>query len=137
MELDYDYLRKLVAEIRTDRIREVEEETKIDAYKYMADTVEFVNQQLRAIANEEKLVYTKLDKNGKPSESAETRIFAQNNRIKALVEVVKNTERLLNMKMDLGILERKLGTADVRVLELLAFIDNERTRNTNSPAITE
>lgn len=116
----------VVKEIRADRTREVEEETKIDMYAKMADITEFCIQQLRAIAQEEKLVYTATDENGKPKHGAESRIFAQNNRIKALVEIMKAHERLFNLKMDLGIIERKLGTADVRVIELLAYIKNER-----------
>jgi hypothetical protein len=131
------YLGRLVRDIRADRTREVQEKTKIDLYSEMADIVEYVNNQLRAIANEEKLVYTKVDKDGKPDASPETRIFAQNNRIKALVEVVKNVERLFNMKMDLGIIERNLGRADVRILELLAFIDNERNGSTDSSSVSD
>lgn len=131
LHLDLNYLGQLVAEIRQDRIREVTEQTKIDVYAQMSDTVEYVNNQLRAIANEEKLVYMS-ESDGKPTHSPEARIFAQNNRIKALVEVVKNTERLFNLKMDLGIIERSLGRADVRILELLSFIDNERNVPANS-----
>lgn len=119
-------LHRLVADIRSDRIKEVELETKDDIYAQIKDTVEWVNNQLRAIADEEKLVYMALDSDGKPKASPETRIFAQNNRIKALNSVVENLIKLVNLKMDLGIIERKLGTADFQITDMLSALKKIR-----------
>ncbi len=132
IELDYDYLRGLVKEIRADRIREVEEQTKEDLFAQISDVVEWVNNQLRAIAQEEKLVYTKT-KDGLPAEKAEVRIFAQQNRIKALNSIVKNLESLINLKMDLGIIDRKLGTADFRVIDLMSSLEKIRNGDYTTP----
>lgn len=128
-----EYLARMVEEIRLDRIREIESETKEETYAKFSDLVEWVNQQLRAIAQEEKLVYEMKSKDGSPGQKPEVRIFAQTNRIKAINSIVVNVEKLLNMKMDLGLSERKLGTLNARVVELLAVIDYER----NNPTIRE
>lgn len=132
IEMDRATLTKIVREIREDRVREIQEETKEDMYAAIADIVEFVNNQLRAIAQEEKLVYTK-NKDGVPTEKAETRIFAQHNRIKALNSVVDNTIKLVNLKMDLGIVERKLGTADVRIIDAMAVLKKIRNGDYTTP----
>lgn len=132
VELDYEFLNRLVKEIRADRIREVEEQTKEDLFAQISDVVEWVNNQLRAIAQEEKLVYTKT-KDGLPAEKAEVRIFAQQNRIKALNSIVKNLEALINLKMDLGIIDRKLGTADFRVIDLMSGLEKIRNGDYTTP----
>ncbi len=121
-----DYIMDLGREVRKDRIEQINEETKEDIYAEIKDVVEWVNQQLRAIAQEEKLVYTRLDKKGLPAEGAETRIFAQSNRIKSLNSVVDNLIKLVNLKMDLGIIERKVGTLDLNVVSVMSALKNIR-----------
>lgn len=132
LELSYNYLTALVREIRVDRVREVDEQTKEDLFAQIQDVVIWVNDQLRAIAQEEKLVYTKT-KDGVPTEKADTRIFAQQNRIKALNSVVVNLEKLINLKMDMGLIDRKLGTADFRVIDMLSALDNIRNGDYTTP----
>lgn len=133
IELDWEFLSKLVKEIREDRIKEVNEQTKEDLYAQIADVVEWVNNQLRAIAQEEKLVYTKTKSSGLPAEKAEVRIFAQNNRIKALNSIVKNLVDLVQLKMDLGIIDRKLGTADFRVVDMMSGLEKIRNGDYSTP----
>lgn len=131
--LSRDYLTELVGEVRIDRIREVEEETKEDIYAKMADVVEYVNQQLRAIAQEEKLVYSSHKKDGVPSEKPETRIFAQNNRIKAMNSIIDNLIKLYNLKMDLGIIERKVGTMDHKIIDTMSALKKIRNGDYTTP----
>jgi hypothetical protein len=135
MELDYQFIKTLTGEIRADRIKEVDEQTKEDLYAQISDVVEFVNNQLRAIAQEEKLVYTKT-KDGLPAEKAETRIFAQQNRIKALNSVVKNLIALVNLKMDLGIIERKVGTLDFKIIDMMTSLKKIRNGDYTTPLET-
>lgn len=125
LALTQGYVLELMREVRADRIKALEDETKEDIYSAMKDLVDWINQQLRAIAQEEKLVYTKT-KDGVPVEKAETRIFAQNNRIKALNSVVDNMMKLVNLKMDLGIIERKVGTLDLNVVSVMSALKNIR-----------
>jgi hypothetical protein len=124
--LDREYLGKLVQEIRRDRITEIENETKEDIYAKMSDVVEFVNQQLRAIAQEEKLVYMDRDAKGDATASPKMRIFAQQNRTKALNSVIDNLLKLYNLKMDLGIIERKVGTMDHLIIDTMSALKKIR-----------
>lgn len=124
--LDKDYVNILIREVREDRLRAVQEETREDIYAHLKEIVEFINNQLRAIAQEEKLVYSRKTKDGDPMESPETRIFAQNNRIKAMNSVVDNYIKLYEMKMDLGIIDRKLGSVDHRVIDVMAALKKIR-----------
>lgn len=133
LALSRDYLTSLVKEIRLERIKEVEDQTKEDLFAQVQDVVIFVNNQLRAIANEEKLVYTKLNDKGLPSEKAEVRIFAQQNRIKALNSVIVNLEKLVNLKMDLGIIERKVGTMDFKVIDMMSALKKIRNGDYSTP----
>lgn len=132
LDLSINYVMDLTREIRTDRIEAVNDETKEDIYAMMKDTVEFVNQQLRAIAQEEKLVYTRT-KDGVPTETAEVRIFAQNNRIKAMNSIIDNLMKLFNLKMDLGIIERKVGTVDHNIIDVMSALKKIRHGNYKSP----
>lgn len=132
LPLSYDYLTELVREVRVDRVKEVEDQTKEDLFAQVSDVVEWVNNQLRAIAQEEKLVYTKT-KDGVPTETAEVRIFAQQNRIKALNSVIVNLEKLINLKMDLGIIERKQGTLDFRVIDYMSALKKLRNGDYTTP----
>lgn len=125
VELSLPYIMEVTREIRTERIREIEQETKEEIFAQVKDLVEFINGQLRAIAQEEKLVYMKT-KDGVPVEKAETRIFAQNNRIKALNSMIDNTIKLVNLKMDLGIIDRKLGTMDVEIIDYMSALKKIR-----------
>lgn len=126
LSLSIDYIQDLGREVRRDRIEALNEETKEDIYAEIKDLIEWVNSQLRAIAQEEKLVYSRVDKNDKPTETPETRIFAQNNRIKALNSVVDNMMKLVNLKMDLGIIERKVGTMDINVISVMSALKKIR-----------
>lgn len=119
--LGLPYIMQIVRDIRTERVRAVEEETKEDIYAMMRDAVEYVNQQLRAIAQEEKLVYM----NDKMS--PESRTIGQSNRIKAMNSIIDNLMKLVNLKMDLGIIERKVGTLDHNIISVMQAI--KRTRN--------
>lgn len=120
-------LHEMVKEIRAERIQHIRQETKEELYAQVADMVEWVNNQLRAIAQEEKLVYTDSE------ESPKARIFAQQNRTKALNSVVDNLIKLINLKMDLGIIERNLGTADFRVLDVLGALEKLRNGDYTTP----
>lgn len=133
MELEYQFLKNLTSEIRADRIKEVESQTKEDLFAQISDVVEWVNNQLRAIAQEEKLVYTKTKEGGGPAEKAEVRIFAQQNRIKALNSVIVNLEKLINLKMDLGIIDRNLGSVDVRIIDHMAALKKIRNGDYTTP----
>lgn len=119
-------LHKIVASIREERIARLHEETKEDLYTMIADTVEWVNNQLRAIAQEEKLVYTEMDEKGNAHASPKMRIFAQQNRTKALNSVVDNLIKLVNLKMDLGIIDRNLGTGEIRVYDMVDVLEKIR-----------
>ena len=130
--LERHYVAELIKEVRADRITELDSETKESLYTEVKDLVEYINNQLRAIAQEEKLVYTK-NKDGVPTEKAEVRIFAQQNRIKALKAVVENTLKLAGLKMDLGIIERKHGTMEFRVIDMMAGIKKIRNGNYSTP----
>ncbi len=132
IDLSVPYIMSMAREIRQDRIEAINEETKEDIYGQMRDTVEFVNQNLRAIAQEEKLVYSKT-KDGIPVEKAETRIFAQNNRIKAMNSIIDNLMKLWNLKMDLGIIERKVGTVDHNIIDVMSALKKVRNGNYKTP----
>lgn len=132
IHLDREYIGKLINQVRLDRIDEINSQTKEDIYGEIRDTVEFVNNQLRAIAQEEKLVYMKT-KDGKPVEKAETRIFAQNNRIKAMNSIVDNLMKLTQLRMDLGITERRLGTLDVPLVGLMGALKKIRSGDYRQP----
>lgn len=127
MKLDRVYVTGLVREIRQDRIDQINDQTKEDIYAQMTDLVEYVNNQLRAIAQEEKIEVA--DTKNK----METRIFAQNNRIKALNSIIDNTLKLANLKMDLGIIERKLGRADVQIIDLMSALKKIRNGDYTTP----
>ena len=118
LHLDLDYLYKLVAEVKLEKTQRYLQATKDEVVSQFEDLVEYVNTQLRRIANEEKIV----EKTS--GESAKSRVFSQRNRIEALKSIVANYEKLNNMKMDLGVLERKLGSikADFRVLDVLQAV---------------
>ena len=133
LHLSRTYLTDLIKEIRQERIDRLESETKEDLYNQVAETVEWVNQQLRAIAQEEKLVYMEAGPDGKPTASPKMRIFAQQNRTKALNSVVDNLLKLLNLKMDLGIIERNLGTADFRVIDMMSALEKIRNGDYSTP----
>lgn len=130
--LSYSYVRRLVNEIHEDRKNQLEHETKESVVAELSDMVDFVNNQLRAIANEEKIVY--MDSKNQ----AEVRIFAQNNRIKALNSIVINMEKLTGLKMDLGLLERKLGEGSFDVTLRNAFVTlKEMIKNGESIPVTK
>lgn len=132
LDLSLEYILGLMKDIRADRRIEIEEETKEELYSHIRDTVDFVNQQLRAIAQEEKLVYSKT-KDGLPTESPEVRIYAQNNRIKAINSIIDNIIKLANLKMDLGIIERKIGTVDHDIIDVMSALKNIRNGNYTTP----
>lgn len=123
-----EYITAIVKEVREERIQRIRELNKEELVAHFGDIVEFVCQQLRAIAQEEKIVVENKDA------KMEARIFGQSNRIKALNSIIINYEKLLNITMDLGLLDRKLGTTDVRVLDILAALKHERnlTRQNNT-----
>lgn len=127
MDVDRIYVTKLVAEVRQERLDALNDETKEDIYTQMSDLVDFINGQLRLIANEEKIVYTN------PNNKADQRVFAQNNRIKALNSIIDNAMKLANLKMDLGIIERKLGRADVQVIDLMSALKKIRNGDYSTP----
>ncbi len=133
LSLSYDYLKQLIKEIREERTSRLEEETKENLYTQVAETVEWVNQQLRAIAQEEKLVYMEKGADGEAVASPKMRIFAQQNRTKALNSVVDNLLKLLNLKMDLGIIERNLGTADFRIIDMVSALEKIRNGDYTTP----
>jgi hypothetical protein len=132
IKISYDYLTTLTKEMRQDRIDRLNQETKEDLYNQIAETVEFVNQQLRAIAQEEKLVYSRT-KDGVPVEKAEVRIYAQQNRIKALNSVIDNLKTVIELKMDLGLIERRLGTADFRIIDMMQALEKIRNGDYTTP----
>ena len=132
LDISVNYAMELIREVRQDRVKSVEDETKEDIYAMFKDTVDFVNQQLRAIAQEEKLVYTKT-KDGVPVEKAEVRIYAQNNRIKAMNSIIDNLKKLFDLKMDLGIIERKVGTMDHAIIDTMAALKKIRNGNYTTP----
>lgn len=121
LELSLPYLMELTREVRTERVKAIEDETKEDIYAEMKDVVEYVNRSLREIALEEKIVSS--NKNN----SVESRVYGQNNRIKAMNSIVDNSIKLLNLKMDLGIVERKVGTMDINIISMMSAL--KRIRN--------
>src|SRR3990167_6245208 len=133
LELSREYLTTLVREIASERIERLETETKEGLYNQVAETVEWVNQQLRAIAQEEKLVYMEAGPDGKPTASPKMRIFAQQNRTKALNSVVDNLLKLLNLKMDLGLTDRNLGTVDFRIIDMMSALEKIRNGDYSTP----
>ncbi len=133
IDLSRQYVTQLVREVRLERIKEIEDESKEDIYAKMMDAVAFVNNQLRAIAQEEKLVYSEVGPNGEPLASPKMRIFAQNNRIKALNSVVDNLLKLANLKMDLGIVERKVGTMDFQIIDVMSALKKIRNGDYKTP----
>lgn len=120
IDLSLPYLMQIVRSIRVDRVEAINEETKEDIYAEMKDVVDYVNRELRMIAQQEKIVSTNA-KNG-----AEARIFGQNNRIKAMNSIVDNLIKLVNLKMDLGIVERKVGTMDINIISAMSAIKKIR-----------
>lgn len=131
----------IVGEIRKDRIEAIEKETKEDIYAQIVDLVNDINNQLRSIAQEERLVYmeklpSKDGKEGDPALPPKVRIFAQQNRIKALNSIVENTIKLLNFRMDLGLIERKLGEVDLRITDLVAGLRKIRNGDYTTPLPT-
>lgn len=127
LELSINYIMNLCREVRTDRIEAIHDETKEDIYGMMKDVVEYVNQNLRAIAQEEKLVYMNKDM------SPEARTIGQSNRIKAMNSIIDNLMKLVNLKMDLGIIERKVGTVDHNIIDVMSAIKKIRNGNYKTP----
>lgn len=118
--LSLPYVMELVREVRTDRVQAIQEETREDIYSEMKDVVDYVNRELRNIATEEKIVSTNT------KNSAEARIFGQGNRIKAMNSIVDNLIKLVNLKMDLGIVERKVGTMDINIISAMSALKKIR-----------
>lgn len=132
VHISREYLSELVREVRQDRLDRLNRETKEDIYAQIESLVETVSDMLRAIAQEEKLVYTKT-RDGKPAEKAETRIFAQNNRIKALNAVVDHAMKLVQLRMDLGLVERNLGSFNVNLGSLMSGLRKVRNGDYSQP----
>jgi len=128
--IDRNYASKLVDEVRTERLEAITQETKEELYAEISDLVYYINDSLRAIAEEEKLEYTKVGKDGEP---IQTKIYAQQNRIKALNSIVDNTLKLVDKKMDLGILERRLGTVDTRIIDVMSALKKIRNGDHDTP----
>lgn len=129
IELSLNYLAEVVRSIKLDRAEAINEETKEDIYAEMKDVVDYVNRELRIIAQEEKIVSTN------KKNSAEVRIYGQNNRIKAMNSIVDNLIKLVNLKMDLGIVERKVGTMDINIISAMSALKKIRNGDYKTPLI--
>lgn len=125
--LDKDYVNKLKNEVLSDQLHTIREEDKEMAIAQFQSMAAFVVSELQKICDEE-LVLT----HGK-EEKLETRIRAQGNRIKALAEIRKTFEVMVNLKMDLGIFERHIGklTNEHSVKEIMDAIKHERSKITD------
>lgn len=108
LELSQRYIYEMRKELLGERVKMIREETKEEVGAHIEDMAMWCITQLRRVHQEEIVVFG--EKEGK---QYERKYVSQANRIKALSEIFKIFDRMVQLKMDLGILERKLGTLGV------------------------
>jgi hypothetical protein len=108
IRLSTDYLQDLRKELLSKQSARIREQTKELVAIEVENMAMWCITQLRRVHQEEIVVFG--EKDGK---QYERKYVSQANRIKALSEIFKIFDRMVQLKMDLGILERKLGTLGV------------------------
>lgn len=128
LELSKNYIGELLKEIHEERARRFVDITKDAAMAEMEDLVAILVQMLRQIIQAEEIVYKD------PNRSVESRIISQKNRIAAIDTIFKMYERMMNMKMDLGIFERQLGRfkGDIRYIDMVKALQEYRDAKTKN-----
>lgn len=106
-DLGLGYIQQLKREIQERRIKNVQQQTKELVVAEMESLGQWCVDRLRQVISEEFEVARN------DGSSFKQKYFSQTNRIKAVAEIFKIFDRMTQLKMDLGILERKLGTVDV------------------------
>lgn len=100
-----DYIRDMIKVVRQEWVDQYDHETKDLVSAKFDELGMFIIENLRNILKEEKIIYNK-------TASIDQAVVSQANRIKALKEIRDTARMMIDMKMDLGILERHIGRID-------------------------
>lgn len=118
--LSYDRTLDLMKEVRNERALKITQDTKEEVFAQYDELCEYIMGQLREIISQEKITFN--DRKG-----IKQQIYAQANRIEALKAIMMLAEKRMNIRMDLGLLERKLGTVEGRIA-ILDIMEQVRER---------
>ena len=133
LELSFPYVKRLAEDLKEEYTHYYNKETKESVTGQFEEICSFVVGRLRGILAEEKAVY---DKEG----NLKYKVISQKNRIMALNSIVSAYEKLNKLKMDLGLLDRKLGElkiGDERVIKVLNEIRTIRQLRENGITTSE
>lgn len=121
IDIGLNYIQTLKREIMEERIQRFNDEGKEKALAAYEDLMYWIVNQARQIMSEEILVR---DKDG----TVKQQFYAQQNRLKALEIIAKVAEQAMQLKMDLGIFERQLGSmkSEERVIDMIAALKEYR-----------
>ena len=108
LEISIPYISDIVKKVREEWTEQYDHETKALTAARFDELCVFLVDNLRDIITEEKKIY-------KSTTSIEQAIVSQANRIKAIKEIRDTAKMMIDLKMDLGILERHLGKLDTDV----------------------
>lgn len=109
-----DYVTKLVRKVHGEWMHKYDRETKVMAVAKAEEMFEYLIQHLRKIIQDEEVIYNYTLGDGKDKMKVnKIRTFSQMNRIQAIKEIREIIKTIMDMKMDAGILERKLGEIEV------------------------
>lgn len=108
------YVTKLVKKIQGEWMRKYDRETKMVAIAKVEELFDYLIQHLRKIVQDEEITYTyTMSEGGDKTKKNKIRTFSQINRIQAIKEIRETVKTMIQIKMDAGILERKLGELEV------------------------
>lgn len=103
LEISLEYIQDIVKDVRKLWIEQYDHETKDLLAARFEEVCMYLIDNFRQIIKEEKLLYNNKDGSVKAS------IISQKNRIIALKEIRETVKAMMEMKMDLGIIDRHLG----------------------------
>jgi len=95
---DKDYVAKLLKKIRGERVNRYNNATKANAVALYEDFIEDLNADLRNLYSNEKISISE--------------------KVNIIRTLAQNYKEIVNMQMDLGILERELGTMRSEVINV-------------------
>lgn len=114
MPLSREYVTKVVRKVQGEWLHKYDKETKVIAVAKVEEMFDYLIQHLRKIIQDEEIVYTyTMSEDGDKTKKNKIRTFSQMNRIMAIKEIRETVKTMMNIKMDAGILERKLGELEV------------------------
>lgn len=109
LEISINYIRDIVGSVRTDWVEQYDHDTKDLLAARFDEVCMYLIENFRQIVKEEKKLYDNKDS------SVKAVIISQKNRIMALKEIRETVKAMMEMKMDLGVIERHLGRFDADV----------------------